>query len=223
MTGGGFVAASLVKTFPRGAESVTALAGVDLAVAGGEVVALLGPSGSGKSTLLALLCGWETADSGSLSYTGALAGRRPDALDWSELALVPQSLGLVADLPLVDNVLLPARLRGGTGAAGPRARALMTGFGLDHLAARYPHETSLGEQQRAAVARALVLHPAVLLADEPTAHQDRAHADDLLDALVTAARAGTAVLMATHDEQAWARADRVLSMRDGRVGVRTSP
>ena len=221
MTSGGFVAASLVKTFPREAEPVTALAGVDLAVAGGEVVALLGPSGSGKSTLLALLCGWETADSGTLSYTGALAGRRPDALDWSELALVPQALGLVADLPLVDNVLLPARLRGATAAAGPRARALMTDFGLDHLTDRYPHETSLGEQQRAAVARALVLRPAVLLADELTAHQDRAHADDLLDALVTAARAGTAVLMATHDEQAWARADRVLSMRDGRGGVRT--
>lgn len=223
MTGAGFTASSLVKTFPRGAGSTTALAGVDIAVAAGEIVALLGPSGSGKSTLLALLCGWETADSGLLTYTGSLAGRRPEDLGWSELALVPQASGLVADLPLVDNVLLPARLRGETAAAGPRARALMTDVGIDHLADRYPHETSLGEQQRAAVARALVLRPAVLLADEPTAHQDRGHADGLLDALVAAARAGTAVLVVTHDEAAWDRADRVLSMRDGRIGGRTSP
>ncbi|SNS29290.1 putative ABC transport system ATP-binding protein [Geodermatophilus pulveris] len=223
MTGAGVVADSLVKTYARGARPVTALAGVDLAVAGGEVVALVGPSGSGKSTLLALLCGWESPDSGVLSYTGPLAGRRPETLGWSELALVPQALGLVADLPLADNVLLPARLRGDAAAAGPRAGDLMAGVGIGHLAGRYPHETSLGEQQRAAVARALLLHPAVLLADEPTAHQDRGHADRLLDALVAAARAGTAVLLATHDEQALDRADRVLAMRDGRLGPRTSP
>jgi ABC-type lipoprotein export system ATPase subunit len=138
---GGFTGTALVKTFRRGTEPVHALAGVDLAVAGGEFVALVGPSGSGKSTLLALLCGWETADSGTLDYGGALAGRRPDTLGW----------------------------------------------------------------------------PAVLLADEPTAHQDRTSADRLLDALAAQAREGSAVLIATHDEVAWARADRVLSMRDGVV------
>lgn len=85
------------------------------------------------------------------------------------------------------------------------------------LADRYPHQASLGEQQRAAVARALLLRPAVLLADEPTAHQDRGHADRLLDALAGAARDGAAVLVATHDEVAWHRATRVLSMRDGHL------
>jgi putative ABC transport system ATP-binding protein len=214
---GGFTASALRKAFRRGTESVTALDGVDVAVRGGEVVALVGPSGSGKSTLLTLLCGWDSPDSGELAYGGALAGRRPDALGWAELALVPQALGLVPDLSLADNVLLPARLRGGVTTAAGRARTLLADFGIAHLADRYPHQASLGEQQRAAVARALLLGPAVLLADEPTAHQDREHADGLLDALTAQARRGSSVLLATHDEVAWARADRVLSMRDGRV------
>jgi ABC-type lipoprotein export system ATPase subunit len=214
---GGLRGTGLVKRFSRGSETVTALAGVDLRVDAGEFVALVGPSGSGKSTLLALLCGWETADEGELSYLGPLADRRPETLGWRNLALVPQALGLVADLSLADNVLLPARLRKTDAAAAARAGTLLADFGLAHLADRYPHQASLGEQQRAAVARALLLRPAVLLADEPTAHQDRGHADRMLDAVVDAAREGSAVLIATHDEQAWARADRVLSMRDGVV------
>jgi putative ABC transport system ATP-binding protein len=212
---GGVTATGLVKRYRRGTETVTALAGVDLQVLPGELVALAGPSGSGKSTLLALLCGWETADEGRLTHPGT--DRRPAALGWPELALVPQALGLVDDLDLADNVLLPARLRGTLAAERPRAELLMSTFGLAHLADRLPPQTSLGEQQRAAVARALLLRPALLLADEPTAHQDRGHADGLLDAVSEAAREGSAVLVATHDEVAWARADRVLSMRDGVV------
>ncbi|MCZ2825269.1 MULTISPECIES: ABC transporter ATP-binding protein [unclassified Modestobacter] len=214
---GGFTGTGLVKRFRRGAETVSALAGVGLEVGSGEFVALVGPSGSGKSTLLALLCGWETADEGELAYLGPLAGRRPEGFGWRDLALVPQALGLVADLSLADNVLLPARLSGTLAAEEARARSLLTAFGVEHLADRYPHQASLGEQQRVAVARALLLRPAVLLADEPTAHQDRGHADRLLDAVTDAAREGSAVLIATHDEIAWARADRVLSMRDGVV------
>ena len=213
----GFSGVALRKTFHRGSEPVHALDGVDLRVGAGELVALVGPSGSGKSTLLALLCGWETADSGTLAYAGALADRPPSTLGWPELALVPQALGLVPDLSLADNVLLPARLRGGLADTRERAGQLLADFGLAHLADRYPHQASLGEQQRVAVARALLLRPAVLLADEPTAHQDRGHADVLLDAFTTQAREGSAVLIATHDEIAWSRADRVLSMRDGRL------
>jgi putative ABC transport system ATP-binding protein len=212
-----FTGTALRKTFARGTEQVHALDGVDLVVSAGEFVALVGPSGSGKSTLLALLCGWETADGGTLAYSGRLAGRDPGTFGWPELALVPQALGLVPDLSLSDNVLLPARLRGGIRDAEERAARLLADFGLTHLADRYPDQASLGEQQRVAVARALLLQPAVLLADEPTAHQDRGHADGLLDALVAAAGDGSAVLIATHDEIAWARADRVLSMRDGRL------
>jgi len=212
---GGVRATGLVKRYRRGAETVTALAGVDLQVSAGEFVALVGPSGSGKSTLLAVLCGWETPDEGRLAHAGT--GRRPEALGWAELALVPQALGLVADLTLADNVLLPARLRGSLAADRPRAQQLLDRVGLAALTGRLPAQASLGEQQRAAVARALLLRPALLLADEPTAHQDRGHADRLLDAVADAAHSGSAVLMATHDEEAWARADRVLSMRDGRL------
>ncbi len=213
----GFTGAALRKSFLRGAEPVHALDGVDVAVAAGEFVALVGPSGSGKSTLLTLLCGWETADSGELRYGGPLAGRPPDTLGWAELALVPQALGLVPDLSLLDNVLLAARLRGRLAEARPRAEELLAEFRIGHLADRFPHQASLGEQQRAAVARALLLGPAVLLADEPTAHQDRANADRLLAALAAQAREGSAVLIATHDEIAWERADRVLWMRDGHL------
>jgi ABC-type lipoprotein export system ATPase subunit len=214
---GGFTGTGLVKRYRRGVETVSALAGVDVQVNSGEFVALVGPSGSGKSTLLALLCGWETPDEGRLAYLGPLADRRPESLGWRDLALVPQAFGLVADLSLIDNVLLAARLRNTAADQEPRARALLQDFGLTHLADRYPHQASLGEQQRVAVARALLLRPAVLLADEPTAHQDRGHADGLLDAVTEAAHGGSAVLIATHDELAWARADRVLSMRDGVV------
>jgi putative ABC transport system ATP-binding protein len=220
---GGLEGRGLVKRFRRGSETVTALAGVDLRVDAGEFVALVGPSGSGKTTLLALLCGWELPDEGRLAYLGPLEGRRPETLGWRNLALVPQALGLLADLSIADNVLLPARLRTTAVVAAARADALLTAFGLTHLADRYPHQASLGEQQRAAVARALLLRPAVLLADEPTAHQDRGHADRMLDAVTAAAREGSAVLIATHDEQAWARADRVLSMCDGRITERPPP
>ena len=220
---GGLIGAGLVKRYHRGAETVSALAGIDLRVDAGEFVALAGPSGSGKSTLLALLCGWETADAGTLTYLGPLADRRPETFGWRDLALVPQALGLVAELSLADNVLLPARLRGTAAGESARAAALLADFGLGHLADRYPHQASLGERQRVAVARALLLRPAVLLADEPTAHQDRGHAERLLDAVTEAARGGSAVLVATHDELAWARADRVLSMRDGRVTAGPPP
>lgn len=208
-------AVGLVKRFSRGVETVTALAGVDLTVSAGEFVALVGPSGSGKSTLLAVLCGWEVPDEGTLTLEGLTAGRSPGSLSWSELALAPQALGLVADLSLADNVLMPARLRGADETA--RANRLLSSCDIAHLSDRYPHQVSLGEQQRAAVARALLLNPDVLLADEPTAHQDRAHADQLLDEVIECARAGAAVLVATHDEVAWQRADRVITMRDGRL------
>ena len=213
----GFSGVALRKTFTRGSEPVHALDGVDLRVEAGELVALVGPSGSGKSTLLALLCGWETPDEGALTYRGALAGRRPDTLGWPELALVPQALGLVPDLSLADNVLLPARLRGTVAAGTDRARALLADFGVDHLADRYPHQASLGEQQRVAIARALLLRPAVLLADEPTAHQDSGWTDAIFAEFRTLLRHGGACLIATHNPETWGYADRVLAMHDGHL------
>jgi putative ABC transport system ATP-binding protein len=214
----GFSGVALRKTFARGSEPVHALDGVDLRVEAGELVALVGPSGSGKSTLLALLCGWESADSGTLAYAGALADRPPSTLGWPELALVPQALGLVPDLSLADNVLLPARLRGGLADTRERAGQLLADFGLAHLADRYPHQASLGEQQRVAVARALAARPEIIFGDEPTGNLDsRAGAEVLGFLRRSVDELGQTIVMVTHDPVAASYADRVLYLADGRI------
>jgi putative ABC transport system ATP-binding protein len=202
---------ALVKTFRRDAEIVRALRGVDLEVAAGEIVGIQGASGSGKSTLLAVLCGWEVPDSGEVTHEGGEAATLP----WSELALIPQTLGLLEDLPVEENVLLPARLTRQLDGYAQRADALLERLGLRHLADRYPSQISLGEQQRTSFARALLLRPRLLLADEPTAHQDGGFADIVLDLLREHADTGGACVLVSHHAATLARADRVLSMRDG--------
>jgi putative ABC transport system ATP-binding protein len=209
--------AGLSKSFRRGAEEVHALRGVSFTIGHGELVALVGPSGSGKSTLLNVLCGWEDQDAGGLDWHGALAGRPASRLGWAELALVPQALGLLTDLTLAENILMPARLIKRLSAYEDRARSLMELFGVAHLAARYPGQASLGEQQRCAVARAVLLRPALLLADEPTAHQDAGWTGTLFTAFRELATNGSACLIATHDPETWEYADRVLVMKDGEL------
>jgi len=128
----------LDKSYPRGAERVHALRGVDLALYPGELVALVGPSGSGKSSLLGLLAGWEPPDAGELTWTPAASGGAPG---WSELATVPQALGLLEDLTVRENVALPVRLRLGRRRAGEgRTEELLGLFGLAELADRSPSE-----------------------------------------------------------------------------------
>jgi ABC-type lipoprotein export system ATPase subunit len=207
----------LTKTYRRNAEEVHALRAVSLDLHPGELVALVGPSGSGKSTLLNVLCGWEQPDHGDLQWTPELAKRPPAALAWSELALVPQALGLLEDLTVAENVLLPARLTRRLAAETPRAHELMAAFGIGHLVDRYPRQTSLGEQQRCCAARALLLRPALLLADEPTAHQDAAWTDVLFTRFRDLLRGGSSCLIATHNPETWGYADRILAMHDGEL------
>jgi ABC-type lipoprotein export system ATPase subunit len=172
--------------------SVRVLEGVSLAVQASELAVIHGRSGSGKSTLLMLLGRWQDPDAGTIEVgTG-----------WSELAYVPQRFGLVPELTVSENVELPARLAG----LHVRDEALLTSLALDGLANRYPTEISIGQQQRVAVARALRLHPAVLLVDEPTSHQDAGSAELVWNALTAAAAAGTACLVATHEPDARRRA-----------------
>lgn len=197
------------KEHRTGAGVVVALAGLDLTVAAGEVVALLGPSGSGKSSVLQLLCGWEAPDAGAIIWSPEVA----PADRWHRLAIVPQGLGLLDELTVRENVELPARL----GSPVEDVEGVLGRLGLDHLADRHPSATSLGEQQRVAVARAVAAHPALLLADEPTSNQDAVSATRVLDELVRLAAAGTGCLVATHAREAAARADRVVELRDGRV------
>lgn len=201
------------KTYRRGREQVHALRGVSLEVHPGEVVALLGRSGSGKTTLLNCLLGWETPDSGSVRVPGAAA---PGAASWSTVAVVPQRFGLLDELTLADNVALPARL---AAAADPREAALRTleTLRLGHLADRMPDEVSLGEQQRTALARALVVRPQFLIADEPTGRLDEELSTHVLATLREVhAAAGTGVLIASHDPVVVAAADRVVRLGDGR-------
>jgi putative ABC transport system ATP-binding protein len=207
----------LEKTYPRGDERVHALRGVSLRLHPGELVALVGPSGSGKSTLLNVLCGWERPDGGALDWTEELAALPPDRLPWGDLAIIPQALGLLEDLTVSENVLLPARLTGRLSELQPRATELMSALGIGHLAGRPPRQTSLGEQQRCAAARALLLSPTLLLADEPTAHQDAGWTDALFTEFRALLRHGGACLIATHNPETWGYADRVLSMQDGEL------
>jgi putative ABC transport system ATP-binding protein len=131
------------------------------------------------------------------------------------VAYVAQRFGLLRELSVGENIALPLRLGGGRHAVPDEA--LAEALGLDELLARDPLETSLGQQQRIAVARALAVRPSVLLADEPTSHQDARSADQVWAALRSACTAGTACLGATHDERLAARADRVWLIEDGRV------
>jgi putative ABC transport system ATP-binding protein len=208
----------LSKSYVRGPENVHALVGANLTVPPGELVALVGPSGSGKTTLLNVLCGWEEPDSGRIVWRGDDPPSSPRDLPWSEIAIVPQSLGLVEELTIRENVELPGRLSGRIEAAEERVETLIADLGLTDLRDRIPAEVSLGEQQRAALARALVASPALLLADEPTGHQDSVWARGVMRALRNACSEGTACLVATHNPEVLRYVDRILGIRDGRLG-----
>ncbi len=207
-------AIDLHKTYRRGRESVHALGGVSIEVRPGEVVALLGRSGSGKTTLLNCLLGWERPDRGAVEVPGAAA---PGTAGWSTVAIVPQRFGLLEELTRADNVAMAARL-GGLDAPRDAALEALGTLRLGHLADRMPDEVSLGEQQRTAIARALVVRPAFLVADEPTGRLDEDLSVHVLATLRGVyAAAGTGVLIASHDPVVMAHADRVVRLSDGRV------
>jgi ABC-type lipoprotein export system ATPase subunit len=199
------------KSYRRGDEVVRALDGVSLGLGSGELVGLIGRSGSGKTTLLNVIAGWEHPDAGAVERPGL------DVPLWHELAVVPQKLGLFDELTVRENLEYPARLVGRTSELRGWIEQLMEDLGIEHLHRRYPRETSLGEQQRTAVARALVLSPALVLADEPTGHQDAVSERRVLDALRRAAGGGGCCLIATHNVALAPRLDRVLEMADGRL------
>ena len=219
MTGIGTTALRAVdvhKTYRRGREQVHALRGVDIEVHPGEVVALLGRSGSGKTTLLNCLLGWEKPDSGTVQVPGSGS---PATAPWRTAAVVPQRFGLLDEMSLADNVALAARLAHLPAPRDASLEALET-LRLGHLADRLPEEVSLGEQQRTALARALVVRPHFLVADEPTGRLDEDLSTHVLATLREVyAAAGTGVLIASHDPVVVASADRVVRLSDGLVEV----
>jgi putative ABC transport system ATP-binding protein len=210
----------LTKSYRRGEEAVRAVRDVSAQVRESELVGIIGRSGSGKTTLLNVVSGWERPDAGRVRLAGHdLVGAVPE---WDDVSVIPQKLGLIDEFTIRENIEYPAKLTNTLEHAAPVIEALLDGLGLAHLQHRYPSETSIGEQQRAAVARALVLVPRLVLADEPTGHQDRAWARAVLDALRQVAASGTACLAATHSVEFARYLDRVWTMSDGRVSERNS-
>jgi ABC-type lipoprotein export system ATPase subunit len=199
------------KTYRLGDQTITALRSASVELGRGEVGAVLGRSGSGKSTLLSLLGGWQLPDSGEIRY--ALSSPDPRNLLWAELALMPQRFGLLPELTVRENVEYPVRLAG----SGDRSRVeeLLARFGLAELADRLPAETSIGQQQRTGLARALVLSPAVVLADEPTSHQDAGWRDVVWELIHQSAEEGTSCFVATHEERVAGYANRVWAIDEG--------
>ena len=214
-------ARGVVKTLGVGRAERRVLDGVTLEVDAGEVVAVLGRSGSGKSTLLHLLGGLDRADAGSIVLAGhELTAQRPRALARTRLrhvGFVFQSFHLIEELSGEENVLLPARLPGALRGGEQRARRLIGELGLSEIAGRRPHELSGGEQQRLAIARALVNDPELVLADEPTGNLDQGNGATVLALLRNLTR--RAVVIVTHEPEAAAIADRVLHLRDGRFAA----
>jgi putative ABC transport system ATP-binding protein len=211
------------KTYHRGRVEVAAVRGVSLAVAPGEMVAIVGPSGSGKSTLLNLLGALDRPDAGEVVIAGAKLSELDDAartrLRRDKIGLVFQFFNLLPLLTARENVALPLLLAGMARAtAEQRADELLARVGLATRAEHVPDEMSGGEMQRVAVARALAPRPVVILADEPTGNLDSSSGAGVLDLLKTAARDNScAVIMVTHDPRAAAVSDRVIEFKDGRL------
>ena len=209
------------KAHGQGRAARVLLDDVALEVEAGELVAVVGRSGSGKSTLLHLLGGLDRPDGGRVEVGGRLvtgaSERDLSALRRESIGFVFQFFHLLPELDGEANVLLPATLPGAPPGAARRGRALIDRLGLRSVAALAPHQLSGGEQQRFAIARALVADPRLVLADEPIGNLDAAAGAVVLDLLRSIADEGRAVVMVTHQAEATARADRVLRLEDGRL------
>lgn len=208
------------KTYQGASGQVLAVDGLSLSLDTGDFVAVQGPSGCGKSTLLLLAGGLLAPESGAIQIVGedpySLTADARSKFRAENIGFVFQQFHLVPYLSVLDNVLAPCIATGSTGSE-QRARELIDQFGLAHRLEHTPGELSSGERQRAALARALLNEPKVLLADEPTGNLDAENATEVLKHLREFAASGGAVLLVTHDAQAAAAADRVIHLRDGKL------
>ena len=215
----------LTKHYVLNKTTVEALRGVSMSVAAGEFVALMGPAGSGKSTLLQLLGGLDRPSSGSVVFEGRDISRLSDSqatkLRRERTGFVFQAFNLIPLLSVRENIALPFTISGqnpNRGELKDRIRQVIDLVELDGKEGHRPDQLSTGEQQRVAVARALVTRPSVLLADEPTGNLDYTTGGELLEAMWRSCeQAGQTIVLVTHDARAAAYADRVLVIGDGRI------
>ncbi|MDA0161479.1 ABC transporter ATP-binding protein [Solirubrobacter ginsenosidimutans] len=212
-------AEGVVKTYGEGRAARRVLDGASLHVQAGEVVAILGRSGTGKSTFLHLIGGLDRPEAGVISVGGervtGASERALSRLRRARIGFIFQFFHLLPELSGEANVLLAGRVRGASAGAGARGQALIDQLGLRSVAGSLPQQLSGGEQQRFAIARALVNDPALLLADEPTGNLDVVAGAEVLRLLRAGADEGRAVVMVTHEATAANIADRVLTLRDG--------
>ena len=218
-------ARNLTLTLGQTCAPVEILRGIDLDVAQGEVLALLGPSGSGKSSLMAVLSGLERASGGSLTVAGQdFAAMDEDALALARrgnIGIVLQAFHLLPTMTATENVATPMELAGETGVQA-RARAQLEAVGLGHRLDHYPQQLSGGEQQRVAIARAITPGPSLIFADEPTGNLDVATGHGIIDLLFARrAETGATLLVITHDPELAERCERVVTMADGRIASDT--
>ncbi len=208
-------------TLPSRAGPVAILRGIDLSVAEGDAIAVVGPSGSGKSTLLMVVAGLERATEGRVQVMGTdFAGLDEDGLARlraANIGIVFQSFHLVPTMTALENVALPLEFLD-HGDAFAEARAALAEVGLSHRESHFPGQLSGGEQQRVAIARALAPRPSLILADEPTGNLDLATGAEVMDLLFgLKERTGATLLLITHDRTLAKRCDRIVSLADGRI------
>jgi putative ABC transport system ATP-binding protein len=213
---------NVTKTFHAGDEEYDALKGVSLDINSGEFIAVMGPSGSGKSTLLSLIGGLSKASSGVVSIDsidlGSLGPNRLSDFRREYLGFVFQSFYLVPYLTALENVMLPLTIQPGlNGTARGMAREALSRVGLDAKGGRLPSQLSGGEQERVAIARAIVNKPALMLADEPTGNLDTKTGNKVLDMLEGLHAEGRTIVMVTHSRENAERAERVIEIRDGEI------
>ena len=215
--------AGVRRVFRQGGVELTVLDGVDMALRPGELVALVGPSGAGKSTLLHLAGLLERPDAGEVRIggeeCGSLSDERRTLLRRATLGFVYQFHHLLPEFSALENVMLPQMIAGvPRGVAREKAARLLTRVGLGERLTHRPARLSGGEQQRAAIVRALANDPKVLLADEPTGNLDHHTADTVMAALIDMARgSGLAGLIATHNPEVAQRLDRIVALEDGKL------